>query len=185
MRCAWGMRMCCRRPLLSAHCQYNLRLEQILDDCALTYKHIKLGMPALCCFDWLDHVGSERVTLQLLITTCIVTQQQVIATALSGHNLLMQAVSSNQDHLAGSVASSLQCKECICSVPMKQMTLTFVYRWTDIVGQQFEGYKLARTLPKSFNLHSMAWWQGSMYRHQYLIQLQSIINDSLWMSRSV
>lgn len=98
----------------------------ILDDCALTYKHIKLGMPALCCFDWLDHVGSERVTLQLLITTCIVTQQQVIATALSGHNLLMQAVSSNQDHLAGSVASSLQCKECICSVPMKQMTLTFV-----------------------------------------------------------
>ena len=105
-------------------------LEQILDDCALTYKHIMLGMPALivCCFDWLGRVGSERKLSQLLITTCIVTQQQVIATALSGHNLLMQAVSSNQDQLAGSVASSLQCKECICSVPMKQMTLTFVYR---------------------------------------------------------
>lgn len=44
------------------HFQYNLRLEQILDDSALTYKHIKLGMPALCCFDWLDHVVSERVT---------------------------------------------------------------------------------------------------------------------------
>ena len=109
---------------MSAHCQYNLRLEQILDDCALTYKQIKLGMPALCCFDRLDHVGSERVTLQLLITTCIVTQQQVIATALSGHNLLMQAVSSDRYHLAGSVALSWQC-ECMCSVPMKQITFTF------------------------------------------------------------
>ena len=45
--------------------QHSLRLERLLDDFALTHKHIKLGMPALCCFgfDWLDHFGSKRIPL--------------------------------------------------------------------------------------------------------------------------
>lgn len=59
MHGAWA---CAAEGHCCQHFQYNLRLEQILDDSALTYKHIKLGMPALCCFDWLDHVVSERVT---------------------------------------------------------------------------------------------------------------------------
>jgi hypothetical protein len=82
-------------------------LEQILDDCALTYKHIMLGMPALivCCFDWLGRVGSERKLSQLLITTCTVTIYQhsnklllqhcldtVIAAALSGHSYCCSTV---------------------------------------------------------------------------------------------
>ncbi len=90
----------------------------------LTHKHVKLGVPALCCFDWLDHVESERIPPQQLITLCTVTIYQ----HSNRHNLLMQAVTNNHYHLAGSVALSLQCKECICSVPMKQMTTsTFVY----------------------------------------------------------